>query len=317
MSRIYLLPETAHEYKGNFHTHTTRSDGYFTPEQVREMYKANGYSVVVYTDHWNYSDSSYLSEDDFLALSGYELNYDLRDPATNLVYKTCHINAIARDPKHVTPIEGKGLYELNGINDAIRRLNEGGFVVNLNHAAWSNMPASDIAAVEGVVGMELFNSTCVEGFEGMGELYAYMQTIRDGKRVLPLATDDTHHGAFYNGAPMPTKDGCQAFLMLRADHLTYDEILNAYLSGHYYCSNGPVIHSAYIENDKVIVDCSPVRAGFLKTCYVNYHRKEIRPWDTLTHFEFDLKDFKHGPFIMIQLVDSMGRFAATVPYYFD
>ena len=47
----YLLPESGRFYKANLHTHTTISDGSYTPEQIKEHYKAHGYSVVAYTDH--------------------------------------------------------------------------------------------------------------------------------------------------------------------------------------------------------------------------------------------------------------------------
>ena len=45
----YLLPENVNWYRANLHCHTTISDGCLTPEQVKEAYKAKGYSIVAYT----------------------------------------------------------------------------------------------------------------------------------------------------------------------------------------------------------------------------------------------------------------------------
>ena len=38
-------------YKANLHCHTTVSDGHYSPEEVKEYYKAHGYSVIAFTDH--------------------------------------------------------------------------------------------------------------------------------------------------------------------------------------------------------------------------------------------------------------------------
>ena len=47
--------------KINLHTHTTRSDGAKTPEEVAEIYKKAGYDVIAITDHWNHLDSGRIA----------------------------------------------------------------------------------------------------------------------------------------------------------------------------------------------------------------------------------------------------------------
>ena len=49
--RIYLLPEHGNFYKVNMHSHSTLSDGHQTPEELKEIYKAHGYSAIAYTWH--------------------------------------------------------------------------------------------------------------------------------------------------------------------------------------------------------------------------------------------------------------------------
>lgn len=46
-----LPPHTYHLLKCNFHTHTTASDGEYTPAQVVNIYKDAGYDVLAITDH--------------------------------------------------------------------------------------------------------------------------------------------------------------------------------------------------------------------------------------------------------------------------
>ena len=48
-------------WKINLHTHTTRSDGSRTPEEVAEIYKKAGYDVIAVTDHWGNWRPSYFS----------------------------------------------------------------------------------------------------------------------------------------------------------------------------------------------------------------------------------------------------------------
>ena len=72
MARIELLPRAYSSYKANLHCHTTYSDGNLSPEQVKEQYKANGYSVVAFTDHNVVIDHSALNDKDLLTLVGLE-----------------------------------------------------------------------------------------------------------------------------------------------------------------------------------------------------------------------------------------------------
>ncbi|MEF9974249.1 MAG: hypothetical protein RSD95_02930 [Clostridia bacterium] len=317
MSKTYLIPAAGRFYKANFHCHTTNSDGIFTPEQVRSLYLRNGYSVVAFTDHWTYADMCSLSRDDFLALCGYELNYDWRELNTDRLFRTCHICAIARDPAHCTPIPGLGEYNIASINEAIRRLNENGFIVNLNHTAWSAMPTQDILSMEGITGMEMYNATCAYGYGDTAEYANYEMSIRCAKRWLPIAADDNHLGLFDRETPIAAGDCCTAYMMIKSERLAYKDILDAYLAGHYYCSTGPTIYALYLEDDCLCVDCSPVFRAQLRTKYITFIETIQRQQDTLTHVAFDIGRYREDtPYVIVQLTDQMGRFACTVPYYF-
>lgn len=320
MPRIYLISPDKHSYKANLHCHTTNSDGVFSPAEIKRLYMENGYSIVAFTDHWHYFDNSALSDSSFLALSGYELNYDLLEqkPGGSRLKKTCHLCAIALDPRNCTPIPGKGIYDINYINQCIAQLNANGFIVNLNHTAWSAMPLQDILSIEGIKGMEVYNSTCEYVFNTSGEANNYSLAIANGRRLLPIVTDDNHRGARTPSAPYATPDCCRAFVMLRADRLDTEDIINAYLAGDFYCSNGPLIYEAYIENDRLHIECSPVSRAYLKSEYITLLTPVIRQDDTLTSVDFDISMYRSdSSYISVQLVDSRGRFAMTVPYYFS
>ena len=48
---IKFFPEHTNWYKGNLHSHTTNSDGAWTPDEAVEHYKANGYAFLCLSDH--------------------------------------------------------------------------------------------------------------------------------------------------------------------------------------------------------------------------------------------------------------------------
>ena len=96
--RKYLLPETGKFYKANLHCHTTMSDGMKTPEEIKELYMKKGYSVVAYTDHDVFILHNDLTDDNFLAMNGFEvevMDWYGRHPLMDC--KVCHLCFVALD----------------------------------------------------------------------------------------------------------------------------------------------------------------------------------------------------------------------------
>ena len=61
-----LISKDKNQYVANLHCHTTLSDGRKSPEEIRDAYKAQGYSIVAFSDHDNYFDHSDFCTDDFI-----------------------------------------------------------------------------------------------------------------------------------------------------------------------------------------------------------------------------------------------------------
>ena len=58
--RIYSLKEDLHAvrpFKGDFHIHTTRSDGRECPAYVAARYRQHGFDFIAISDHWKYEPS--------------------------------------------------------------------------------------------------------------------------------------------------------------------------------------------------------------------------------------------------------------------
>ena len=68
----FLLPQLGNFYKANLHCHSNISDGKLSVEELKELYKSNGYSIVAFTDHDVFLTHNDLTDSDFLALNGYE-----------------------------------------------------------------------------------------------------------------------------------------------------------------------------------------------------------------------------------------------------
>ena len=98
MSREYILSKDGNDYKANMHCHSTISDGTMTPQEVKDYYMANGYSIVAYTDHDLFVPHPELCDENFLALNGYEMEfYDYGTTEDFNIMRTTHINMVALD----------------------------------------------------------------------------------------------------------------------------------------------------------------------------------------------------------------------------
>ena len=69
-SEIKQLLPYKNFYKANLHARSNRSDGSLSPEEMKEIYKKNGYSVLALTDDDPKCEKA-LSDEDFLVLSGF------------------------------------------------------------------------------------------------------------------------------------------------------------------------------------------------------------------------------------------------------
>ncbi len=312
-------------YKANMHTHTTLSDGAFTPEEIKELYKSHGYSVVAYTDHEHIIDNSHLSDDGFLAITSCELA--IKEIATahtgkNQRLKVCHLNFYALDPHNITTpcyssiydhfkseeLAEKGLvkfdeeyvrvYSHEGISEMIRLGREKGFIVSYNHPNWSLENACDYLGYEGLFAIEIFNN----GINVMGfpdDERAYDDMLRSGKKLYCTACDDTHKPCDLFGG----------WIMINAERLDYKTVMDALQSGNFYASTGPEIYSLTVDGGKAKIKFSPASRISIITC--GRVAKTVIG-DRLTEAEFELDD-SYG-FFRIRVEDKYGKKAYTQSY---
>ena len=173
--------------KGNIHSHSTVSDGLFTPKELAELYHEHGYAFLSITDHNVLVPHSELPEDQIILLSG--LEHDLEYSSDKCIHVVGLASAGKKETgylcKRYSPTELKS----QQLVDMMR--NDGQFI-SLAHPVWSRMNADEIFGLEGLHAVEVFNN----GTEhlchgGNGEIWWDM-LLRQGKRVFATAVDDVH-----------------------------------------------------------------------------------------------------------------------------
>ena len=333
--RKYLLPEEGKFYKANLHMHTNVSDGEMTPEETKEEFLKRGYSVVAFTDHEVPVEHPELCDDNFIALTSFEisLNYEMLDEnrkprdITFDEQKVCHMNLISpvlkpthfpyfsensiwldESKKYITKEMrasecGRHFASQKNINEIIKRCKDEGWLIALNHPTWSMQNYEDYIGFKGFWGVEWFNTICLHD----GQLDT-IQPVRDlwnkGEYVFPLATDDAHY-----------LDACfGGFTMIKAKEFTYEEIFSSLKNGDFYSSTGPLIEELYIEDGIIHIKTSPVERIELVTGRRLTRVK--RDVVSIIEAEFDISQIieKRVNYIAINVYGRDGKVARTRAY---
>lgn len=321
----FLLPDGVNWYRANMHCHTTVSDGHYTPAEIKEAYKNMGYSIVAYTDHEIIKTHNDLTDDEFLAITSSEFSINDCKPCFEIPdgkymegwrsKKVIHMGVYSKDPnnvfhpatdggifnwwksqgKDVGEVECDGYsrqYTIESINETIKRLNEKGFLVSLNHPNWSLNDMDDYLNLEGLWSLEILNYATerISGAEYCPYIYDHM--VRSGKspNLFCNMGDDNHNrgGSFDHSFGGST--------IIGAKELEYSQVMDALEKGEFYCASGknpPKITSLYVEDNVVKIDCSPATDIFLTGMgrnfrYANTDGKEI----THAEFKLDPQDIK-------------------------
>jgi len=327
----YLLNPNLNQYKANMHCHSTVTDGLKTPEELKAMYMEKGYSIIAYTDHDIFVCHNDLSDDNFLALNGFEMGFEEENPnKSSWETYVCHLNFIALEPdndrhpnwhRH-SYIGGNGLkyrdtqphyedepdfertYSPECINEAIRRGREKGFFVTHNHPTWSLENYPIYMSYEGLNGLELINHVSFWCGTNEYNTHVFDDLLRSGKRVIPMAGDDNH-----NFVP----DSFGAYNVILSENLEYRTVTRALERGDTYVSEGPEIKEIYIEDGKLCVKSSPA-----KHIYISSNSRYAQTFfnesgGTITEAEYEI--IPELKYMRVVIVDEYNRHACSRAYY--
>lgn len=249
--------------KAALHTHSTVSDGSLPPDQLVEAYVQAGFDVVAITDHWRLAQPA--SRDDVITIPAAELGFDLTNPryprqsAEFLVYGIDHIPEDPGGDPANWYFNSEDNYEVRTfptLDDGCAWAAGQEAVVYVAHPYWNQMPISELVAMSGFAGIEIFNGSA-EAECGRGDSSPWWDTLLgEGRQTFGIATDDQHYPLFELGL---------AWTMLRVIDRSPSGVVDALRAGAAYCSEGPMIHEIEEVTGGVEVACSGARSVRLQT----------------------------------------------------
>jgi hypothetical protein len=301
-------------YRGNLHTHSTRSDGRRTVEEVLCDYRSRGYDFLSITDHFLPNERFHPGEPGFCTVTdtrAFDTDAFVTIPGAELHGPGLENGDIWHIVAAGLPLDFEPLREGETGPEIVRRARVAGAFIGLAHPYWSAVSEVDaLSIVDLIDAVEVYNHGCeVEVARGDG-LHMAELLLAKGHRVGLYAADDAHfkhpRGAFV--------DAFGGWVMVKADALTPERILAALRAGAYYSSTGPEIHGIAIEGDAIRVDCSPVESVIVSGRGAAFRHGHDA---SMICFEGSLPPRERSPYVRVTVVDAAGRSAWSNPIWRD
>jgi hypothetical protein len=286
-------------FKGNIHTHSNRSDGALSPEEVCRRYREAGYDFLSLTDHFlpKYGYPIVRTEayrsDGFTTILGAEVHA----PQTSLG-EIWHILAVGLPTEFAPTSENE-----TGPDLAQRCIDAGAFVA-IPHPGWYALTIEDAAHIPNAHAVEIYNHTSQVRTDRGDGAYLIDQMLAAGRRINLCATDDAHFHC---------SDAFGGFVMVKARANTPEYLVEALKAGAYYSSQGPIIEDMRFSDDSVEVVTSPVNSIMaLGRGSLAVQSRE----PGATRAVLSLERLRRGGFVRIAVADAAGRRAWTNPVWF-
>ena len=281
------------KFKGNLHTHCKNDVsgcGDWPLEDVVKIYKEHGCDFLSITNHSILTDTSSFSRGDFLMIPGQEVH-----PDESLGDRQYHIVALAIKETIAgirTPQDGF---------DAV--LAQGGLPV-FCHPHWSEMVNAHLDAVENYQVMEVYNGVC-ERTKQKGSSDSYWDYILTrGRKIWATGVDDTH--AY-------PEDVAKAWIIVLANELSEQSILEAIRKGSFYASMGPDFEALDIDDSRLRVK---IKGGY-DIKFIGARGKILKDTVGGMHLEAEYRIRGDEGYIRIETSDRVGKKAWTNPIFFS
>lgn len=230
--------------RGNIHTHSTRSDGRLSPEEVCRAYRRAGYDFLMLSDHflaeyrYPVTDTRPFRRDGFTTLIGAELHA----PATSHG-ELWHIVAAG------LPLDFPALQPGEDAAALARRARAAGAFLGFAHPNWSGLSVEEARLMDMVHAVEIYNHGSARDTDRGDGSYLLDALSNEGRRLSCYAVDDAHfHREDYFGA----------WTMVKADSSEPEALVAALKAGDFYSTQGPELKSLTIEHGHIVVRSSPV-----------------------------------------------------------
>jgi hypothetical protein len=294
-------PPVLRWYKGNTHTHTNRSDGDSSPEEVVRWYREHQYDFVVITDH---DKVIVIPDDDILVIPGEEVT-------SRLPGKPLHVNGIGLK-KVVAPATGTSAVEILQRNvDAIR---EAGGIPQINHPnfGWS-FGVDVLSGLRNVKLLEIASGHPFVNMDGGGGLPSveamWDELLAGGRTIYGVAVDDAHHLKFATTPGAAVIPG-RGWIVVRAAERTVAAILAAIDRGDFYASTGVELTDYRADGTSVSVAIKEKNTARYRTRFIGRGGKVLE--ETIANPAVYAIRGDEG-YVRARVIDSNGKCAWTQP----
>lgn len=211
---MFYFGKELNAYRANLHTHTTTSDGQFTPQQVIGFYSMRGYDVLNFSDHRKTNDLAGLDGKGMTLLSGIELHP--RHPR----FDFWHLLAVN------VPYGFPGEFET--AQEAVDAVNAAGGLIFGAHPYWCGIRSEELLALKGLAGIEVYNTST--RYIGKDLNMQIWDELLDAGWICPaIAVDDNHS----------MQDLFHGWTMILAEDKSPASLVDALKKGNYYATQGP------------------------------------------------------------------------------
>lgn len=296
---IDFYGSTLNVYKANLHTHSTVSDGRFTPQEVIDLYQAKGYDALALTDHRAFNSIENCDSKGLCLIHGIELHpAGPHDSAWHLLCLGVKEGDVPGDTAGMTP------------QQVIDRVKAAGGLVFAAHPYWCGFQYDQVMALEGLSGTEVWNTSC--RYIGKAfNMQIWDDMLMHGKKYTALAVDDTHKEleAFFG------------WTMICAQDDSEKSLLEALEKGHFYSSMGPEFFKLRWENGVLEAEYSPCReVNVLTSANRGWPIRLVEEKTPLsTGFRLELPQVLENPgtfkYLRIQIIDENGKYAWSMPVF--
>lgn len=301
-------------YRGNLHTHTTRSDGKLKPKEAFLYYFVMGYDFMAISDHRVWTDMPEIGfPGRFITIPAAEISiYGGGEYASHEGPNgaCAHISAFALDYSNPDlPKQDERLDNIRAdlpgtfgqaVSHNIKLLRDRGCMVCVNHPDWSRSFDDELLDMDGMFATEVFNAGSHLSHSASGE-YAFDYCLRNGKRIYGIAADDNH---FADSAPSV------GAVMVKAPELTREAISKALYEGRFYSTQGPEIYEFKLIRRTVYIKCSPAS----KIRFITYEPLG-RTFEGSAMTEGNYVLSGREKYVRVEVCDENGRKAWTNPIF--
>jgi hypothetical protein len=295
-------------FKGNLHTHTTKSDGDETPEKVCEWFEKHEYDFLVLSDH------NHLTLIDYESTGNSTLKMIPGEEVTAFASSNMapvHIGAIGIS-KLVKPVICEDVISTLQIN--IDQILEAGGIACINHPnfKWA-FDHREMIETEGAALFEVYNAS--RGCNNLGgdgkfstsDMWDHMLTQK--KVIYGAATDDSHD--YRDFAPDKHNPG-RGWVVVRSESGNQDSLIENMRNGNFYSSSGVSLDDLESSDRHIEFSISQIGASLYSTKLIGENGRVLKEISgNKIKYEFEGNE----GYVRAEVMDSDGAFAWTQPVF--